>query len=201
MVACPNNALHPVWLKGGVDGLFSPSLVPKRGACSPECNNCGNVCPTGAIRNLPLWERIWAKTGTAMILKEKCLAWEHQKRCMVCDEVCPYKAIRFRKIEDNPVPVPEVLEERCSGCGFCEHHCPVLNQSAIIVTPMGSLRLNNGSFMEQGRQQGLDISLKHKGEKTGPMDGEYPYGTTSEYGDAPGFDEEYSVETAPGFTD
>ena len=202
MASCPNNALQPIWFEAGNQGLFSPSLVPKRGACNPDCINCGTVCPTSAIRPLEISDRRWAKAGTAMIMRERCLAWEHQKRCMVCDEVCPYSAIKFRDEQGNPVPVPEVLEERCSGCGFCEHHCPVQNQSAIIVIPMGALRLNEGSFMEQGKSQGLNISLAHKGKKEQSGGAGYPGESSSGLeggapgfeGGAPGFDSD-----APGF--
>ena len=67
MVACPTNALQPLWGEAGLAGLFSPALTPGRGPCSPECNRCGTTCPTGAIRNLPIEERVWAKTGTAVI--------------------------------------------------------------------------------------------------------------------------------------
>lgn len=202
MASCPNNALQPIWFEAGVEGLFSPSLVPKRGACSQDCNNCGTVCPTGAIRPLEIADRRWAKTGTARVMRERCLAWEHQKRCMVCDEVCPYSAIKFRDEPGNPVPVPEVMEDRCSGCGFCEHHCPVQNQSAIFVTPMGALRLNEGSFMEQGKSQGLNISLAHKGKKEQPGGTGYPYESSQDAGGAPGFDEggsSGSGSEAPGF--
>lgn len=195
MASCPNNALQPIWFEAGNEGLFSPSLVPKRGACSPDCNNCGTVCPTGAVRRLEITERRWAKAGTARVMRERCLAWEHQKRCMVCDEVCPYSAVKFRDEPGNPVPVPEVLEDRCAGCGFCEYHCPVQNQSAIIVTPMGALRLNKGSFMEQGKSQGLNISLAHKGKKEQAGGTGYPYESSQgPEGDAPGFESD-----APGF--
>jgi ferredoxin-type protein NapF len=195
MAACPNNALQPIWFNGGIEGLFSPSLVPKRGACNPDCNNCGTACPTEAIRPLDVFDRRWAKTGTARIMRDMCLAWEHQKRCMVCDEVCPYSAIKFRSEPGNPVPVPEVLEDRCSGCGFCEHHCPVQNQSAIIVTPMGAVRLNNGSFMEYGMSQGLNISLAHKGKKEQAGAAGYPgESSPGTEGDVPGFE-----GSAPGF--
>lgn len=211
MASCPNNALQPIWFEAGTEGLFSPRLLPKRGACSPDCNNCGSVCPTSAIRPLEILDRRWAKTGTARIMREMCLAWEHQKRCMVCDEVCPYSAIKFRDEQGNPVPVPEVIEERCSGCGFCEHHCPVQNQSAIFVTPMGAQRLNEGSFMEDGKSQGLNISLGHKGKKEQAGNITYPNesapGFDSEAsgfegeGEAPGFEDDYSDEPAPGFTE
>lgn len=193
MVACPNNTLQPIWFKSGFTGLFSPSLTPRRGPCSPECNNCGNVCPTEAIRPLPLEERIWAKPGTAEINRQRCLAWEHKKRCMVCDEVCPFGAVEFRIEEGNPVPVPEVTEDKCAGCGYCEHHCPVQNQPAIFVTPMGALRLSEGSYREQGAQQGLDISLKPKDLAESPFVSEDQL-----YGSAPGFDVSGSEDIVPG---
>lgn len=162
MTACPTNGLQPIAFKAGLNGMFSPVLIPKRGACSPECNKCGSLCPTGAIRVLPIQERRWAKLGTAVIFQERCLAWEHQKSCMVCDEVCPYSAVKFRYEPGNPVAVPEILEDRCAGCGYCEHHCPVQNSSAIIVEPMGALRIDRGSYILHGKSQGLKISLKHK---------------------------------------
>jgi len=162
MVACPTNTLQPIWLDAGFMGLFSPGLNLRRSYCSPECRLCGEVCPTDAIRSLSRDERIWAKTGTAIIFRRKCLAWEQQKSCMVCDEVCPYKAVEFRKEPGNPVPVPQVREEKCAGCGYCEHFCPVQNQSAIVVTPMGALRLSEGSYVAQGKSQGLNLSIDHK---------------------------------------
>jgi MauM/NapG family ferredoxin protein len=180
MAACPANALQPIWFDAGLTGLFSPGLVPRRGACNPECNACGTVCPTHAIREVPVADRRWAKVGTAMIHQNKCLAWEQQKRCMVCDEVCPYNAIEFKSIEGNPVPVPVILEERCTGCGLCEHHCPVRNQAAVVVTPLGAVREAEGSYEEMGRGQGLDISLTHKKDMEVQV--------IEEGGLAPGFD-------------
>jgi len=137
------------------------------------------VCPTHAIRNLPVDDRIWAKIGTAMIVRQKCLAWEQNKRCMVCDEVCPYHAVEFTKETGNTVPVPKVLEERCTGCGRCEYHCPVRNQAAIIVTSLGALRQDSGSAKELGESQGLNISIRHKEDMGSKV---------IEDGTAPGFD-------------
>ncbi len=120
MVAYPTNTLQPIWLNAGFMGLFSPGLNLRRSYCSPECRMCGEVCPTDAIRKLSPDERIWAKTGTAIIFRRKCLAWEQQKSCMVCDEVCRYKAVEFRKEPGNPVPVPQVREEKCAALSQIE---------------------------------------------------------------------------------
>jgi polyferredoxin len=60
MKVCPTNALHPASFEGGVEGLWSPVLVPRIGYCEPNCVLCSQVCPTGAI-----WEITVAdKTGT-----------------------------------------------------------------------------------------------------------------------------------------
>ncbi len=185
MAACPTNTLQPDWFKSGFSGLFSPTIVTRRGYCDPECHRCADVCPTEAIRKLPASERIWAKTGTATILRNRCLAWEHDKECMVCDEVCPFDAIIFEKEMGIPVTVPRVKEDKCSGCGYCEYYCPAQHRSAIVVTPMSAIRLSKGSFKEQGKRQGLNISLKTKEKQVG-----YP------------LKEPASTEgTAPGFTD
>jgi ferredoxin len=167
MAACPTNTLQPIWFETGFTAAFSPVLTPRRGYCSPQCRMCGQVCPTGAIRNLSRGERIWAKTGTAVIYPSRCLAWEQQKSCMVCDEVCPYKAIVFQKETGNPVPVPRVNESRCAGCGYCEHYCPVHNRAAIVVIPMGAFRFAEGSYKAQGEAEGLTLSIHQKSSENG----------------------------------
>ena len=195
MVACPNNVLQPIWTQAGFAAIFSPGFVPRRGKCDPSCTNCGDVCPTFAIRSLPRKERIWARSGTATIIKNLCLAWEHKKKCMVCDEVCPFGAIEFNYVEGNPVSVPEITEDKCAGCGYCEHHCPVQNKAAIIVTPMGGLRMAEGSFKEEGMKLGMNISIKPKDETGYPSDEDPSYGT------APGFDADFSESAELGFDD
>jgi MinD superfamily P-loop ATPase len=105
-------------------------------------------------------EKIWAKIGTAQILRHRCLAWEFDRNCLVCDEVCPFDAISLKKVEGLATQVPFVDETRCSGCGFCEFHCPVQDQSAIEVFPMAAFRITTGSYREHGLQQGFSLKLK-----------------------------------------
>jgi len=163
MKACPTNTLQPIGLAAGVSGWFSPVVVPRRGPCEVQCNVCGQVCPTGAIRALPTDEKTWAKIGTAYVIRHKCLAWEFDRKCLVCDEVCPYNALEFRQIPGHSVAVPFVNENRCSGCGFCEHHCPVQAQAAIVVEPMGDIRLSRGSTREAAVDAGLSLTIRSKG--------------------------------------
>lgn len=166
MLACPTNTLQPMGLAAGVLGVFSPAVVPRRAYCDPRCHRCAEVCPTGAIRAVAPADRVWAKIGTAVIERQRCLAWEHQKSCMVCDEVCPYDAVEFKLEAGFRFAVPYVAENRCAGCGFCEHYCPVQNRAAIVVTPMGELRQNSGGYADSAQRQGLVLRLKGT---AGPM--------------------------------
>jgi ferredoxin len=186
MTICPTNTLQPIWLTAGLPAMFSPAVTPKRGFCDPLCHECGNVCPTDAIRPIGKSDRIWAKTGTAHITRSKCLAWEFKKSCMVCDEVCPYDAIEFLKEKGHKVPVPHVMENKCAGCGYCEHFCPVQNQAAIVVTPMDALRMDQGKYETRARLKGFMLQLKPSGQKAGPME----LSPEIHQGSAPGFDEE-----------
>lgn len=191
MKACPTNTIQPIWFEAGLAAVYSPTILPVLGACEPLCNVCGRVCPTGALRPLPLQEKQAAKLGTAVIDRFKCLAWEHERKCVVCDEVCPYNAVELKQIPDNPAPVPYVLETRCAGCGYCEHHCPIRQERAIHVEPTGALRLAQDSYKEEGRIQGLSIELK----KQDP-DAEVPYpAETPDSWSAPG-----SGDLPPGFS-
>ena len=159
MKACPSNALQPAWGglgHAGLAGLFAPVLTPRRGACEPDCNVCGQVCPSAAIRPLPVAQKQWAKVGTALVVPGRCLAFSMDRRCVVCQEVCPYGAIDLVQIEGHTAPVPVVKSNRCFGCGYCEFHCPV-RIPAIVVEAFHALRLQNDDYMTEGRAQGLDL--------------------------------------------
>jgi polyferredoxin/formate hydrogenlyase subunit 6/NADH:ubiquinone oxidoreductase subunit I len=61
MKVCPNNALHPATLEGGVESLWTPVLVPRIGYCEPNCVLCSQVCPTGAIWEITVAEKTGGK--------------------------------------------------------------------------------------------------------------------------------------------
>ncbi len=105
---------------------------------------------------LDLEERQHAKIGTAVLYRDRCLVWEQDKLCLICDEQCPYDAIEFR-IEDG-VRRPFVLEDRCNGCGVCEHKCPVQGQAAIVVTPIAAMRMADGSYIDEAKRLGYEFS-------------------------------------------
>jgi formate hydrogenlyase subunit 6/NADH:ubiquinone oxidoreductase subunit I len=171
MKACPTNGLQPAWFGAGPEGMFSPLLTPRRGPCEPDCRACGSLCPTRAITPLAPEEKYWAKVGTAVVDPGRCLAWAEGRRCVVCEEVCPYGAVAVRQDSRARfgLPVPLVRPERCFGCGYCEYYCPA-RLPAIAVQPLGALRLADSGYAAAGRAAGLLLLPAEKGDASGPGD-------------------------------
>ncbi len=156
MKVCTTNGLQPTLLEAGIEGIWSPLLVPRIGYCEYRCTLCGQVCPTGAIKRLKFEEKAKVKIGLAMIDKGRCLPWAHARPCIVCEEVCPTpkKAIwleeaKVRGRKGRPVTVlqPRVDLELCIGCGICETKCPVLGKPAIYVTSLGESRAKDNQLL------------------------------------------------------
>jgi MauM/NapG family ferredoxin protein len=162
MRACLTNTLQPDWHRAGLEGLWAPHMGLRHAACEQTCNVCGHVCPTEAIRPLSLVEKQHAKVGTAVILRDRCLPWSQDRRCLICDEQCPYNAIVFHHDADHHVGLPVVNADKCNGCGQCEDKCPILGQAAIIVTPQGELRLSEGSYVKEATELGLVFNAKDR---------------------------------------
>lgn len=156
MKVCITNGLQPALLEAGVEGIWSPVLIPRMGYCEYRCTLCGQVCPTGAIRKLTLPEKEKVKIGLAMIDKGRCLPYAHTTPCIVCQEVCPTptKAIWLEKAKvmtrnggELNLNQPHVDLELCIGCGLCEAKCPILGQPAIYVTSIGEVRSRDNQLL------------------------------------------------------
>jgi polyferredoxin len=156
MKVCITNGLQPTFLEAGFEGMWSPVLVPKIGYCEFRCTLCGQVCPTGAIKELDLEDKMQVKLGLAMIDKGRCLPYAHATPCIVCEEVCPTpqkaiwfenNAVRDRQGKEIIMQQPRVDLELCIGCGICETKCPVLSQPAIYVTNIGESRSRDNRLL------------------------------------------------------
>lgn len=134
--ACLTGGLQPAFLEAGFQGMWTPILVGRLGGCESECNLCGKVCNTQAIRYFPLAEKKKLKMGKAVIDRDLCLAWKEERVCYLCDEACPYGAIGFVREANVDFDKPKVLPDKCTGCGLCEWKCPV-EPPAIYVVPLG----------------------------------------------------------------
>jgi len=161
MKVCPNNSLHPTLTEAGIEGLWTPTLVPRIGYCEPSCVLCSEACPTGAIWPITPKEKGWVvgvgtqsangpiRLGTAFYDRGRCLPWALATECIVCEEWCPVspKAIYVEEAEvidssgkSKTLKQPRVDPSRCVGCGACEYACPLQERPAVYVTSIGESR-------------------------------------------------------------
>jgi MauM/NapG family ferredoxin protein len=146
MKVCPTNGLQPAFLEAGLEGLWTPVLVSKIGPCAEFCTSCGEVCPTGAIRPFNNREHKHQDIhlGLAQVNPTLCIAINGGRNCIVCAEVCSYKAVVFKDELDPKLGrvkrVPTVDEQKCVGCGICENKCPTHPEPAIVVYAMKEKR-------------------------------------------------------------
>ena len=134
MKACITGGLQPAVTEAGLEGIWTPILVPRIGPCESRCTACGDVCPTGALKPFTVEDKQHITIGLATVHQDRCLAWrkgEHYLLCLVCDEQCSYKAVTNRVYEGKKRPFVE--EAKCTGCGLCEKACPVKPEAAIVV--------------------------------------------------------------------
>jgi polyferredoxin len=233
MRICPTNVLQPAGLEAGLEALWTPVLNNRIGSsgCQLNCVACGSICPTSAIRPISLDEKLGRgefaqtgpiKIGTAFLDRPRCLPWQMDKPCIVCEENCPVspKAIYTREffetirdgfltvqnangweiqtpvtnfpvdafatgdyycafadglrlrisantqntiiLTEKPQKAPgknDIIEiqvrlqrpfidiEKCTGCGICEHECPVSGKRAIRVSAEGQSRSTNKALL------------------------------------------------------
>jgi len=171
MKVCPNNALHPTLTEAGIEGLWTPVLVPRLGYCETSCVLCSQVCPTGAIWEITPKEKGWSvdvsgatkpiRLGTAFYDRGRCLPWAMATDCIVCEEWCPTspKAIYLRPAEVfdaagsiKQVKQPYLDPAHCVGCGACEHACPVQDRPAVYVTSVGESRSHTNQILLNRRK-------------------------------------------------
>lgn len=169
---CPNNVLQAEGFKQGWEGLWTPEVVADWAGCEPSCNACGQVCPTGAIRALPLEEKRHARMGLAIVNPETCLPFAGREACQLCVDECTaagYNALEFIAVhtrrDDAGQPIagsgflaPQVRAEACVGCGLCQTRCysvnakdkNLLEESAIVIEAGEGRedRLRTGSYAQ-----------------------------------------------------
>ncbi|WP_052263235.1 4Fe-4S dicluster domain-containing protein [Geobacter pickeringii] len=110
------------------DGIDGPLLDFGAGCCT-FCSRCAEACPRGVLAPSAPGER--APLGTATVDQGRCLV---RGGCFACSERCPEGAITPRAGSEIRVSTP-----RCSGCGACEHVCPVEPKAMCVVPVCGTV--------------------------------------------------------------
>lgn len=177
--ACPNDVLQPLAFQQGVEGLWTPYVAADWSGCEPSCNNCCQVCPTGAIRAIPLEEKRVARMGLAWVNEATCLPYAGREECQLCVDVCAdsgYDAIEFITVgtetDEQGVPVegtgmlaPVVLPEKCVGCGLCQTRCYAINAKTKHLLDESAIVIEAGPGKEDRMMTGSYLALREAEER------------------------------------
>lgn len=133
--------LKTSFLECGWQGMWTPIFKFCTGYCEYECNLCSQICPTGAIKKMPLAQKKKIVIGKAHIDRTRCIVWSKWQGCVACHEVCPVAdAIKLTEREyideegeEDIISLPVINEELCIGCGRCQKKCHDIGYSAIEV--------------------------------------------------------------------
>jgi MauM/NapG family ferredoxin protein len=108
---CPQEIVTMAAAQEGA-AIGTPVVNLRKKPCI-SCGSCAASCPSGALQ-----QGEEGGLGLAIIAKSKCLAFQGDF-CQMCSMDCRGKAISFTS------GYPRVATDKCTGCGTCEHLCPV----------------------------------------------------------------------------
>ena len=182
---CPNNVLQPMGFEQGLEGLWTPEVKADWAGCESSCNACGQVCPTGAIRTLPLIEKKAARMGLAIVDQTSCLPFAEREACQLCVDECQaagYHAIEFTyagtQTDEFGIPIPDtgylapvVLADKCVGCGLCQTRCYGINVDEKSLLDKSAIVIVAGKDREDRLHSGSYRALRHLDSNTPPERG------------------------------
>ncbi len=172
--ACPNDVLQPLGFAQGLEGLWTPYVNADWAGCESSCNACTQVCPTGAIRAIPLEEKRVARMGLALVNQTTCLPIAGREACQLCVDECQaagYDAIEFTRVgtqvDDQGQPIegtgflaPVVLADKCVGCGLCQTRCYAINVAEKKLLDESAIVIEAGEGREDRLMSGSYLALR-----------------------------------------
>lgn len=181
--ACPTTVLQPLGFSQGLEGLWTPHAAADRAGCDPTCNICGQVCPTGAIRALPLAEKRAARMGLAVVNERTCLPHSGRRDCGMCVDACKqagYDAIEFLRVhvetdseglpvDDSGYLAPVVLADKCVGCGICQARCYQVNVKGAGLLEAAAIRVRAGAGRDDRILRGSYRALRQAEQRRRPQ--------------------------------
>lgn len=130
--ACPTKILEHFTGSGNLLAWMTPEVSFEEGYCLETCNLCSRVCPSGAITLFSVEAKREIFMGIAEIHIDDCLLSKNTE-CDRCKSACKYDALDIVKGEYALLMQPEIIPDKCVGCGACAVICP---ESAIEMKPV-----------------------------------------------------------------
>lgn len=119
---CPTNIIKRNVSPNSWYKWMTPKVDFTDSYCLSDCNQCGTVCPSGAISPFTLAAKKQLVLGKAEIELKNCLL-QIPEECDRCKSACDYDAIQMLET-NNGLVLPIVNQDRCVGCAACMHICP-----------------------------------------------------------------------------
>lgn len=174
IMACPSHVLQPSSFERGAANLWTPRAAPDWSGCAPTCNACGQVCPTGAIRALPLEEKRVVRMGRAIVNEATCLPHAGRQECQLCVDQCKaagYDAIEFIhvgvEVDEDGMPIdgsgylaPTIQTDKCVGCGLCQTRCYSINVKERALLQASAVTVKAGNGMDDRMMSGSYRQLR-----------------------------------------
>lgn len=111
----------------------TPYIIAAETACD-LCLKCTVVCPAGTL--MPVEKPEDVNMGLAILEENLCFPYINQGGCGACYTICPVNAIKL-----DMQRYPEVIDDKCVGCGLCEEIClqkvkaiRIVQNNAVIQT-------------------------------------------------------------------
>ena len=123
--ACPTKIITHHTGPDNLLAWMTPEVTFEKGYCLETCNLCGRVCPSGAINLFSVEAKSEIFMATAEIHLEDCLLTNNAE-CDRCKVSCKYDALEIVPVKQTILMKPEIITEKCVGCGACAVICPVL---------------------------------------------------------------------------
>ena len=113
-------------------------------SCLYNCTKCGEICPTGAIRKLPLSVKRQLRIAKTVFSAESCIVYQEGAKCGKCASACPTGAVFLKR------GAPRFREKLCIGCGACAAVCPTDAYSISAISEQQTLEQCNNNDKVNG---------------------------------------------------
>ena len=189
MKVCTTNGLQPAFLEAGLEGLWSPVLVPQIGllrvplhALRPGLPHGRHPAPDPGREGSHDDRPGDGRQGTAACpLPTRRPASSARRFAPPPRRPSGSRQLTVRNRNGEPVEVkqPRVDLDLCIGCGICEAKCPVIDSPAIRVTERravpfkgepGRTIANLSPMGPRGRDQPVNIQFIFKPLKQTPVE-------------------------------
>ncbi len=124
--ACRSKVLRPAVNEYGMLHPLVPVMDFDNSSCLFDCNDCTQVCPTGALRPISIQEKQNTAIGLATLDADLCVG------CGRCARQCPKSAIEMKNLPGRERRIAIIDQSKCIGCGVCQNVCPVTPKAITV---------------------------------------------------------------------